>query len=63
MKLTMQLTLDGLVRALRLKGHGLAEDIEGGYGGIAKHRDLGATLSRPLVLRVRGEEDNDSARR
>jgi hypothetical protein len=63
-KLTMQLTLDGLVRALRLKGHGLAEDIEGGYGGIAKDRDAGGTtLSRPVVLKVRGEEDNDSARR
>jgi hypothetical protein len=26
MNFTMQLTLDGLVRALRLKAHGLAED-------------------------------------
>ena len=31
MKLTMQLTLDGLVRALRLKAHALAEDVEAGY--------------------------------
>ena len=59
----MQLTLDGLVRALRLKGHGLAEDIEGGYRRNAQHRDAGGTtLSRPVVLKVRGEEDNDSAR-
>jgi hypothetical protein len=28
MKLTMAITLDGLVRALRVKGHELAEDAE-----------------------------------
>lgn len=28
----MKLTLNGLVRALRLAAHGLAEDAEAGYG-------------------------------
>ena len=28
----MELTLDGLVKALRLTAHGLAEDAEAGYG-------------------------------
>jgi hypothetical protein len=60
----MQLTLDGLIRALRLKGHGLAEDIEGGYRRNAQHRDAGgATPSRPGILKVRGEVDDDNARR
>lgn len=27
----MEMTLDGLVKALRLKAHGLAEDAEAGY--------------------------------
>lgn len=31
MKLTMELTLDGLLRALRGKAHQMAEDIESGY--------------------------------
>lgn len=35
MKVTMQLTLDGLLRALRGKAHRMAEEIESGY---ARHR-------------------------
>jgi hypothetical protein len=31
MKVAMELTLDGLVRALRSRAHGLAEDVEAGY--------------------------------
>ena len=31
MKMTVRLTLDGLVRALRVKAHALAEDAEQGY--------------------------------
>ena len=31
MRVTMEMTLDGLVRALRLTAHGLAEDAEAGY--------------------------------
>lgn len=31
MNIAMRLTLDGLVRALRMKAHALAEEIEAGY--------------------------------
>jgi hypothetical protein len=33
MNLTMAITLDGLVRALRWKAHDLAESTENGYAG------------------------------
>jgi hypothetical protein len=33
MNLTMAITLDGLVRALRWKAHDLAESAESGYAG------------------------------
>ncbi len=60
MKLTMQLTLDGLVRALRLDAHGLAEEIEGGYR-LARDRDEFAMGKRQRM--AKGEKDDDSARR
>jgi len=31
MKIAMALTLDGLVRALRSRAHGLADEVEAGY--------------------------------
>ena len=42
MNLTMAITLDGLVRALRWKAHDLAEGVEEGYvgGGSPVARDL-----------------------
>ena len=43
MKVTMQLTVDGLIQALRLKAHGLAEDAEGRYryrGRVARDKPL-----------------------
>ena len=58
MKLTMQLTLDGLVRALRLDAHALAEEIEGGYRSV---RDRGESVSAQLT--AKGEDDDDRARR
>ena len=60
MKLTMQLTLDGLVRALRLDAHGLAEEIEGGYRPV---RDRDEPVRGERQRMAKGEEDNDSARR
>ena len=33
MKLAMQLTLDGMIRALRLKAHAVGEDYEEAGGG------------------------------
>ena len=60
MKLAMELTLDGLVRALRLKAHGLAEEIEDGYR--RGRRGSGSeTPSRDTVNP--GREGDDSARR
>ena len=62
MKLTMQLTLDGLVRALRLDAHGLAEEIEGGYRRDTPRRKFDAEPSEHVAM-ARGEQENDRARR
>ena len=53
MKLTMQLTLDGLVRAMRVKLHEVAEAVEsGGYPREAAGR-------RPESASQRRREDQD----
>ncbi|WP_457935816.1 hypothetical protein [Mesorhizobium sp. 10J20-29] len=64
MKLTMQLTLDGLIRALRLKAHALAEDIEAGYADASYGAEEFAAdpmprAPHPLIR----EQDHASARR
>lgn len=41
MNLTMAITLDGLVRALRWKAHDLAESTESGYAGSRKLPSVG----------------------
>lgn len=44
MKVTMEMTLDGLVKALRLRAHGLAEDAEAGY--VRREDEPGALVVR-----------------
>ena len=62
MKLAMELTLDGLVRALRLTAHGLAEEVEDGYRrGRRGSGSEALLLSRDAV--DPGREGDDSARR
>ena len=64
MKLTMQLTLDGLIRALRLKAHALAEDIEAGYADAPYGADEFAAEPMPMASRpLTREQDDASARR
>ena len=63
MKVSMALTLDGLVRALRGRVHTLADEIEAGY-----RRDRDEEPARgPKVVRpraqARGEAIDDIARR
>jgi len=60
MKLTMQLTLDGLIRALRLKAHALAEDIEAGYAGDAQDVDENRARMAPMATRSLTREQNDA---
>ena len=62
MKLTMRMTLDGLVRALRLDVHGLAEAIEGSYRREQRPRKRDAKLSERDAM-ARGEQENAGARR
>ena len=54
MKVTMELTLDGLVRALRARAHRMAEEIETGYADLAE-RDT----ARPKPARRGGRVDDD----
>ncbi|MBU0581933.1 MAG: hypothetical protein KKB66_05095 [Alphaproteobacteria bacterium] len=64
MKLTMQLTLDGLIRALRLKAHALAEDIEAGYADVSYGAEEFAVDPMPRVPHpLTREQDHASARR
>jgi hypothetical protein len=59
MKLAMQLTIDGLVRALRMKGHALADDAEAGY----RRADAAEETSRGRVRHGPAREtDDDRAR-
>lgn len=56
MKLTMSITLDGLIRALRLKEHSLAEGVE--------HTMRGASVRAERSAGQRaGHESNDDRRR
>jgi len=60
MKLTMQMTLDGLVRALRLKAHALAEEIEAGYADGAYGADRGAPERGATAPRLPSREQDDA---
>jgi hypothetical protein len=41
MKLAMRLTLDGLVRAMRVKAHAMADEVESGARGKGKRVGAG----------------------
>jgi len=60
MKVTMQLTLDGLVRALRREAHRLAEEIEEGRRKPDSRPDMPAARTQTNRLRV---EDRDGLAR
>jgi len=53
MKVTMQLTLDGLVRAMRVKAHELADAVESG----GPRDDGGGRPERRTDARGGGEDD------
>ena len=55
MKVTMKLTLDGLVRALRARVHAMADDIESGYAEAGA--DAGGRRAEPA-----DERDGDEGR-
>ena len=55
MKVHVKLTLDGMLRALRWRGHLMAEEVEQGYVAGGAPDDL---LARPSVRRVRQGEEN-----
>ena len=54
MKLTMQLTLDELIRTLRGKAHRVAEEVETGY---ARHRVLATGREGGEPDRVGADDD------
>lgn len=54
MKVTMQLTLDDLIRTLRAKAHRVAEEIETGY---ARHRVVAAGRGNGEPDRMGAEDD------
>ena len=56
MKLTMSLTLDGLIRALRLKEHSLAEKVEQTTRGAPVRSE------RSAGRRARDEHNDDRGR-
>lgn len=56
MKVSIALTLDGMIRALRWKAHALADDIEHGYvdeGG----KTVRMTTARSPLMRRETEDD------
>lgn len=53
MKVTMEMTLDGLVKALRMTAHDLAEDAEAGY--VRREAEPGGFVLR----QARSEGDDD----
>ncbi|MCV0396189.1 MAG: hypothetical protein K5872_04560 [Rhizobiaceae bacterium] len=57
MRMTLALTLDGMVRALRMKAHMVAEDVEDGY----RRRQPREVLTRHDVRRDEAERANDRA--
>lgn len=59
MNVTMRLTLDGLIRALRQKAHGLAEDIEDGYRDQERRLALDEQLGSAGGMRGRMREEDD----
>jgi hypothetical protein len=62
MKLSMALTLDGLVRALRATAHGLAEEIEGGYRRAPAPRTGGRVPPSSDAAMRRDERDDVAGR-
>lgn len=54
-KMSMELTLDGLLRGLRAEAHRLADELEAGYG-----RDAPGEHKRRLVLTDGSDESEDS---
>ena len=59
MKLTMELTLDGLIRALRLKEHGLAEDYEEEHRRATRRNDTALSLLASESRRLSLEAGNE----
>lgn len=55
MKLSMELTLDGLLRGLRAEAHRLADELEAGYG-----RATPGERKRRLALADAGEADEEA---
>jgi hypothetical protein len=63
MNLAVQLTLDGMLRALRWKAHALAEEIEGGYArGVAPAAGEQAAGRAETPGRARGQDDDRAGR-
>jgi hypothetical protein len=63
MKVTMQMTLDGLIRALRLKAHALADDVEAGYiDGLFRADELPASLAAEMRARTKEQDDARAGR-
>lgn len=63
MKLAMEVTLDGLVRALRWKTHDLAEGVERGYASNEQVQGAQRPMRREDALRqARGEDDDRAGR-
>jgi hypothetical protein len=56
MNITMTMTLDGLIRALRWKEHDLAERIEAGYARDAS--SIPSRLAPREVDRAKGDDDD-----
>jgi hypothetical protein len=61
MKLSAEITLEGLVRALRWSAHDLAEAVEGDYASAAREatRDMAA---RQTPRQARGHDDDRTRR-
>lgn len=62
MKVSLDLTLDGLLRALRGRGHGLAEEIEARYRREAGERAKPGG-NKPPARPVRGRRLRDDIAR
>lgn len=62
MNLTTEMTLDGLVRALRWRLHDLAEGAERGYDRNRAGSTTEAPVRRQAPGRVRGDDDDRGGR-
>lgn len=65
MNLTMTMTLDGLIRALRVKEHDLAERIEAGYAlrdGASDLADTDPLRVKPATAPAQGDDDDRRGR-